>query len=142
MSRRSTDGPQRIVIPFHPARKSEKAAEQVASKVPTADGTERRETQRRNDGSGASRPPLSPLVETWIKQHKKGPALSSGHVAANLARLTDEEQRANDRAVDFYRYVGKPGSEALSLAWTDVQLAFPRLQQYDAAQPSDKSAAE
>lgn len=54
-----------------------------------------------------------------------------------LAQLTEEEEQARVRAVDFYRYIGKVEAEAANLAWVDIQLSFPRLQQYDAAQVSE-----
>jgi len=53
-----------------------------------------------------------------------------------FAQLTVEEERARERAIDFYRYVGKSDTEANRLAWADVQKAFPRLMAYD----NDKSA--
>ena len=48
-----------------------------------------------------------------------------------LAQLTLEEERARERAMDFYRYIGKTDVEATRLAWADVQNAFPRLKEYD-----------
>lgn len=50
-----------------------------------------------------------------------------------LAQLTPEEEQARERAVDFYRYVGKTDGEATRLAWADVQKAFPRLKAFDNA---------
>ena len=47
------------------------------------------------------------------------------------AQLTAEEERAREKAMDFYRYVGKTEVEAARLAWIDVQKAFPRLKEYD-----------
>ncbi|HWY68915.1 MAG TPA: hypothetical protein VNX88_09635 [Terriglobales bacterium] len=47
-----------------------------------------------------------------------------------LAQLTVEEERAKQKAIDFYRYVGKSEAETIRLAWTDVQKAFPRLKEY------------
>ena len=44
-----------------------------------------------------------------------------------LAQLTVEEDRAREKAVDFYRYVGKSEVEAERLAWADIEKAFPRL---------------
>jgi hypothetical protein len=43
------------------------------------------------------------------------------------AQLTVEEERARDKAIDFYHYIGKSDAEAMRLAWEDVQKAFPRL---------------
>ena len=43
------------------------------------------------------------------------------------AQLTVEEERARDRAMDFYRFIGKTEAEAMRLAWEDVEKAFPRL---------------
>jgi hypothetical protein len=42
-------------------------------------------------------------------------------------QLTVEEDRARERAVDFYRYVGKSDVEAERLAWADIEKVFPRL---------------
>lgn len=50
-----------------------------------------------------------------------------------LVTLTPDEAAARDRAIEFYRYIGKPASEVERLAWSDVQLAFPRLQAYESA---------
>ena len=50
------------------------------------------------------------------------------------AQLTVEEERAREKAIDFYRYVGKTEVEAARLAWIDVQKAFPRLKEYDIEQ--------
>jgi hypothetical protein len=48
-----------------------------------------------------------------------------------LAQLTPEEERAREKAIDFYRYIGKSDAEATRLAWADVQKAFPRLKAYE-----------
>lgn len=48
-----------------------------------------------------------------------------------LEQLTVEEERAREKAIDFYRYVGKTEVEVARLAWVDVQKAFPRLREYD-----------
>lgn len=45
----------------------------------------------------------------------------------NPVQLTLEEERAREKAIDFYCYVGKTDAEARRLAWEDVQKAFPRL---------------
>ena len=50
-----------------------------------------------------------------------------------LAQLTTEEERARERALDFYRYVGKSEVDADRLAWADIQKGFPRLMGYDSA---------
>lgn len=47
------------------------------------------------------------------------------------AQLTVEEEQAKEKAIDFYRYIGKTDVEATRLAWADVQKAFPRLKEYD-----------
>lgn len=47
------------------------------------------------------------------------------------AQLTLEEEQAREKAMDFYRYIGKTDVEATRLAWQDVQKAFPRLREYD-----------
>jgi hypothetical protein len=49
----------------------------------------------------------------------------------NLTQLTVEEKRAREKAVDFYRYVGKTEAEARRLAWADVRKEFPHLQECD-----------
>lgn len=48
-------------------------------------------------------------------------------------QLTVEEERAREKAMDFYLYVGKTDSDATRLAWADIQKAFPRLRAYDSA---------
>ena len=50
-----------------------------------------------------------------------------------FAQLTVEEERAREKAIDFYRYVGKTETEAIRLAWADIQKAVPRLRAYDSA---------
>lgn len=47
------------------------------------------------------------------------------------AQFTVEEEQAREKAIDFYRYIGKTDVEATRLAWADVQKAFPRLTEYD-----------
>jgi hypothetical protein len=42
-------------------------------------------------------------------------------------QLTVAEDRAREKAIDFYRYIGKSEAEADRLAWVDIQKAFPRL---------------
>ena len=49
------------------------------------------------------------------------------------AQLTVEEERAREKAMDFYRYIGKTDMEATRLAWADIQKTFPRLKAYDTA---------
>lgn len=57
---------------------------------------------------------------------------STNHPAAkNITQLTFEEQRAREKALDFYRFVGKKEAEAQRLASADVQKAFPRLKDCD-----------
>ena|SRR5690242_4087720 len=46
-------------------------------------------------------------------------------------QLTAEEERAKDRAMDFYRFIGKTELEAMRLAWEDVEKVFPRLRARD-----------
>lgn len=58
-------------------------------------------------------------------------------MARKLIHLTVDEAQARDRAIEFYRYVGKPDAEVMSLAWIDVQLAFPRLQAFDGEQAGE-----
>jgi hypothetical protein len=43
------------------------------------------------------------------------------------AQLTAEEERAREKSMNFYLYVGKTDVEASRLAWADVQKEFPRL---------------
>ena len=54
-----------------------------------------------------------------------------------LAHLTTEEERARERALDFYRYVGKSEVDADRLAWADIQKGFPR-SRVTTAQSSDR----
>ena len=56
---------------------------------------------------------------------------TNGPAHRNLLQLTVEEKRAREKAVDFYRYVGKTEAEAQRLAWADVRKEFPHLQKYD-----------
>ena len=42
-------------------------------------------------------------------------------------QLTAEEERA----IDFYQFIGKTEVEAMRLAWEDIEKAFPRLQASD-----------
>ena len=48
-------------------------------------------------------------------------------------QLTVEEEQAKEKAMDFYRYIGKSDVDATRLAWADIQKAFPRLKAYDSA---------
>ncbi len=48
-------------------------------------------------------------------------------------QLTAEEERAREKAMDFYRYVGKTDADVTRLARADIQKAFPRLKAYDSA---------
>jgi len=47
------------------------------------------------------------------------------------AQLSLEEQRAREKALDFYRYTGKSEAEAERLAWEDIKKEFPRLKGCD-----------
>jgi len=49
----------------------------------------------------------------------------------NLTQLTVAEERVREKAVDFYRYVGKSEAEVQRLAWADVRKEFPHLQKCD-----------
>ncbi len=51
----------------------------------------------------------------------------------HLVHLTVDEAKARDRAIDFYRYLGKSDADVNQLAWIDVQLAFPRLKAFASA---------
>ena len=51
-----------------------------------------------------------------------------------LVRLTGEEERSMEKAMDFYRYTGKSEAEASRLAWRDIQKEFPRLRDFDGVQ--------
>jgi hypothetical protein len=55
--------------------------------------------------------------------------MSADHIPMKQeqAQLTAEEQRAREKSMDFYLYVGKSDVEASRLAWADVQKEFPRL---------------
>jgi hypothetical protein len=57
--------------------------------------------------------------------------MDGGPMKKESAQLTVEEERAREKAIDFYRYIGKTDVEATRLAWADVQKAFPRLKEYD-----------
>lgn len=46
-------------------------------------------------------------------------------------QLTTEQERAREKALDFYRYTGKSEEDALRLAWADIQKEFPQLRQYN-----------
>lgn len=52
---------------------------------------------------------------------------------SEVAQLTIDEVQAREKAIDFYRYVGKSDTESIRLAWRDLQKAFPRLQEFEAA---------
>jgi hypothetical protein len=47
------------------------------------------------------------------------------------SQLTTPEERAREKALDFYRYIGKSEEDASRLAWADIQKEFPRLRQYN-----------
>jgi hypothetical protein len=47
------------------------------------------------------------------------------------AQLTDEEERAKEKAMDFYRYVGKSEVEADRLACEDIKKEFSRLKEIE-----------
>jgi hypothetical protein len=47
------------------------------------------------------------------------------------AQLTSAEERAMEKAMDFYRYTGKSEAEANRSAWADIQKEFPRLKDFD-----------
>lgn len=42
-------------------------------------------------------------------------------------QLTAEEERAREKALDFYRYTGKSEEDARRLSWADIQKQFPHL---------------
>lgn len=48
-----------------------------------------------------------------------------------IAKLTDEENHAWEKAMEYYLNEGKRPLTACSLAWRDVQLEFPRLKDFD-----------
>ena len=52
-------------------------------------------------------------------------------------QLTTEEERAREKALDFYRYTGKSEEDANRLAWADIKKEFPRLRQYDLSGDSE-----
>ena len=54
-------------------------------------------------------------------------------IKKKLAQLTTEEERARERALDFYRYIGKSEVDADRLSWADIQKGFPRLKGYESA---------
>ena len=59
--------------------------------------------------------------------------VKSSSIKKTLAHLTTEEDRGRERALDFYRYIGKSEVDADRLAWADIQKGFPRLKGYDSA---------
>jgi len=67
-------------------------------------------------------------------QHRSVIAALNGYEKSLMQKrtqLTAEEERARDRAMDFYRFIGKTELEAMRLAWEDVEKAFPRLRAGD-----------
>src|SRR5689334_6583490 len=46
-------------------------------------------------------------------------------IKKKLAQLTTEEDRARERALDFYRYIGKSEVDADRLAWADIRKDSP-----------------
>jgi|SRR5579859_1123985 len=58
-----------------------------------------------------------------------------------LARFTDEEERAWQHAFAFYLDHGMSDDQADAAAWKDVQEEFPRLKDYDGANPLRKRGA-
>jgi hypothetical protein len=60
---------------------------------------------------------------------------------SEVAQLTIDEVQAREKAIDFYRYVGKSDTESIRLAWRDLQKAFPRLQEFEAAAAESAIAA-
>jgi len=59
--------------------------------------------------------------------------LKGNSIKKTLAQLTSEEDRARERALDFYRFIGKGEVDADRLAGADIQKGFPRLKGYDSA---------
>jgi len=57
--------------------------------------------------------------------------MDGGPMRKEPTQLTVEEERAREKAIDFYRYIGKTDVEATRLAWADVKKAFPRLKEHD-----------
>ncbi|MFL6436998.1 MAG: hypothetical protein ACJ71Q_05415 [Terriglobales bacterium] len=57
------------------------------------------------------------------------------------AQLTAEEERAREKSMNFYLYVGKTDVEASRLAWADVQKEFPRLRNDRASSAGQQKAA-
>ena len=49
-------------------------------------------------------------------------------------QLTIEEERAREKAMDFYRYIGKSEAVADQMAWEDIKKEFPRLRESGARQ--------
>ena len=81
-------------------------------------------------------PQQSPDTEAHLLRPPRLEPLSSdsSSMKTTLAQLTTEEERARERALDFYRYVGKSEVDADRLAWADIQKGFPRLNGYDGAE--------
>ena len=65
-----------------------------------------------------------------IYQQMKGPvglSLRWRSLIKNWCSSQLKKCRANDKAIDFYRYIGKSEVEVSCLAWADIQKACPRL---------------
>ena len=60
-----------------------------------------------------------------------GSPMSIENMKKRPVQVTAEEEQAREKAMDFYRYIGKTDKDAMRLAWADVQKAFPRLRDYD-----------
>jgi hypothetical protein len=83
---------------------------------------------------------ITPQQSLGMEAHLQPPprleplSSDSSSMKKQLAHLTTEEERAREKALDFYRYVGKSEVDADRLAWADIQKGFPRLNGYDGAE--------
>jgi hypothetical protein len=73
----------------------------------------------------------SPDLEALTETTQIGSVdVKGSSIKKKLAQLTTQEDRASERALDFYRYIGKSEVDADRLAWSDIQKGFPRLKGY------------
>src|SRR5579872_7251304 len=76
----------------------------------------------------------SKLVSVGVRKNGGIPSLSldlNKDPVRKTAQFTVEEERAREKAMDFYRYVGKSEVEADRLACEDVKKEFSRLKECD-----------
>jgi hypothetical protein len=72
-----------------------------------------------------------PQQHTAIRSRSETMSSDKGPPKKKLAELTAAEERAMEKAMDFYRYTGKSEAEANRSAWADIQKEFPRLRDFE-----------